>query len=296
MATTLYCIDGTRPSYPADFLNPYGHTLLEPSSFSAGGNQRNATLRTALAGPQKNLDFASPSTIGFYKIARFYSDPLSGNQTIGNETITAYCHGFEDVGTANAEWEVEVFVIKPDNTLRGSIWHSNGLFPEMNVDSDTETSASGTGSAVNALDGDRIAVEIYYNKTGAKTEALSRLSYGTSSYDTRVVFGTSTLVFKYEQPLTETLAYSDLLKKLPSRIFSELISLLDSQSSIAFLQYLLQKDFLEHIAKTITLGSGENTLCDVYVYGGYLYVPVYGSATGLIKKICLLYTSDAADE
>ncbi|MEM2904989.1 MAG: hypothetical protein QW587_04540, partial [Candidatus Bathyarchaeia archaeon] len=104
MPTTLYCIDGQRPNTPAGFLNPYGHTLLEPTSFSAGGTQRNASLETALAGPQKNLDFASPATAGFYRIARFYSRPLNGAQTIGGETITAYVHGFEDLSTANAQW------------------------------------------------------------------------------------------------------------------------------------------------------------------------------------------------
>jgi len=223
MATTLYCNPANKPEpKPNDFVSSY-HTLTEPSSITG---DREGSLETSVPASEQNVDFGHPATIAYYKIARFYSRPLNGAQTIGGETITCYCHGFEDVGTANAEWEVEVGVWKADDTgVRGWIGHTAGSFPEMNADSDTETSGSFTGTAVAAQDGDRIIVEILYWCTAAKAETLSRLSYGSSAKDTRVVFGTSTISFKgetYSIDLNEAaISISDSLSRQTARPLSE---------------------------------------------------------------------------
>lgn len=223
MATTLYCNPTDKPEpKPNNFVSTY-HALMEPSSTTG---DREGSLETSVPASEQNVDFGHPATIAYYKIARFYSRPLNGAQTIGGETITCYCHGFEDVATANAEWEVEVGVWKADDTgVRGWIGHTAGAFPEMNADSDTETSGAFTGTSVAAQDGDRIIVEILYWCTAAKAETLSRLSYGSSAKDTRVVFGTSTISFKgetYSIDLNEAaISFSDAVSRQLSRPLSE---------------------------------------------------------------------------
>lgn len=201
----IYCVDGLLSGVPTGFLNPYSIPSILQPIITAGSNYSAATVRAAGQGVHRLVDFQTSAIIGLYQVARFYSLPLSGNQKVGSGSLGVAVHGCEDVATANAEWDAQLFVVKPDSSVRGTIWMASGRFTEMQLDAISETIASGTGAIVSSVNGDRIALEIYYRKTGAKAETLSRLLYGTdtASGNTRVTLQPATILFQPEPFVAE---------------------------------------------------------------------------------------------
>jgi len=171
---TINFISGLLSGTPTDFLNPYSLTLGANPIFDASSGQRVGRLVSGQATKTNSVRFAISAVIGIYSISRYYSLPLSGNQNIGSGGIGASVTGKEDLSTENAEWETAVFIITANNTVRGNIWRSSGAFPEMDT-ADSTTTASGNGAVVSAQHGDRLAFEVYYNKTAAKLTTSAEL-------------------------------------------------------------------------------------------------------------------------
>jgi hypothetical protein len=161
-------------------------------------------VETGVGAVAAQIGFPVSALAGYYKVARFYSPLLSGNQAIGSGGIGAAVYGWEGHTLANAEWEVQVFVIDPANAVRGSIWRTSGAFAEMAA-ARCEGFGSGIGANVNALHGDRIAVEIYFNETGTRATSAAFLFNGAtgSSGDTRVTLGPATILFQPEGVVSE---------------------------------------------------------------------------------------------
>jgi len=189
--TTFYLSNGSVQGEPKPnvFVNPAAWTLQTATSYAGAGEE--GRLEATNSGVVSHRDMASPATIGYYKMTRFASKPLAA-QTILAQTVQAIMSGFEDLGTANAEWAVQIFVWKNDDTgVRGPVLYLPTQFTEMLADSETETSASGTSTEVVCLEGDRLIIEVYYYKTAAKLEALSRHHYGPADVgilNSRIVF------------------------------------------------------------------------------------------------------------
>lgn len=206
MPTTFYLSNGSVQAEPKPnvFVNPAGWALQVATSYAGAGEE--GRLLPTMRGSTSHRDMASPATIGYYVMTRFASPKLAA-QTILAQTVQAIMSGFEDLATANAEWAVQIFVWKADDTgVRGPVLYLPTQFTEMNADAETETSASATSTEVICLDGDRLIVEVYYSKTAAKLEALSRHHYGpadVSGYTSRIIFANNVTL------LTEIKGFSD---------------------------------------------------------------------------------------
>lgn len=194
MATTLYPVTGLSPMpAPSTFINPFSHTTAIPSGGSA---PIQLILTTTAPGGGTAASFSQGGAIAFDTVLRAYSLPLSTAQTIGVQTVNCSVVGKESSIQENAEWEVDVFVWKNDNSgVRGNIGHTNGSFPEMSTTS-SATTGSFTSTSVSAQAGDRICVEIYFNLTVARTGLSEQITYNSNS--TSIAFATSTLTFRSE--------------------------------------------------------------------------------------------------
>ena len=267
MPTTFFLESGSRAEpKPNIFINPFAHTTGSVTGYS-GANQE-GTLATTNFGTTSHIHFSGSATAAIYPIGRFYSPPLEA-QTIAAQTVWCNISGFEDLATANAEWEVEVYVWKSDDTgTRGTIGHTNGSFPEMLNDAETETSGSFTSTSLAVSAGDVLCVEVYYNKTAAKAEVTSRLHYAqadVSGYTSRIIFANDVVLYattgSADQPITFLpLAISEAYNNLPITFLPRFLNY-NNQPIIFKPSFLsLTDQFIQLFATSVSEGSFDSLI------------------------------------
>lgn len=134
-----------------------------------GQNQKLATIARAEVSADNDWDVA---------LLRLVSPPLEGNQTIsGVLTVVFAC--FESSGAANMFSHIHAWVSEGDtDTVRGTLVTDDISVTEW-ATSAAEGRASGPAiSSVNALDGDRIIIEVGYRAVNTSTTSYT----GTARY------------------------------------------------------------------------------------------------------------------
>lgn len=186
MATRLYFGNGvTPPITPAvdaswEFTSGLTRRVLEPSK----GNTPDAALESLASG---NVNTNSPAGAVDAVVAQYISAPLSGNQTISG-TVAGQMRMQESNAAADMRVQCVIRVLSNDGTtVRGTLIASNAgaLAHEFNTSLRNISIPLGGSTAVtsvNALDGDRIVVELGARKhESATTARVATLSSGNPS-------------------------------------------------------------------------------------------------------------------
>jgi hypothetical protein len=152
---------------PTRFPLPITGAAAVSPAYDAGWESEHASFgrwRTAPGLEAGSLsDFSRVGTSGTTQqiAGQWVTDPLAGDQTISG-TFDLVIRAVESVALANAALALCLRVIKPDLTVRGVLFaHADGVTPEFPpTDPATVIVSGGTLSPVDALAGDRIAVEL----------------------------------------------------------------------------------------------------------------------------------------
>ena len=121
-------------------------------------------------------------------VRQYVSDPLDGNQTIGSTvTVKGTVRVLESAINDNIDKvSLKLIVVSNDGqTLRGTLLAKGDFGPtnEWATSLTNRRIADGdtVAGAVNALDGDRIVIEIGFNNTAAGTSVSGSMNFGDNS-------------------------------------------------------------------------------------------------------------------
>ena len=271
---TFYLIPDTPSEPKPNAFIQTSHSTYPVTTSTFPTNQEGG-LSSSLTGSATHFDFGHGATIGYYQIGRFIS-PALYPQTISAQTINCIMSGFEAQAQANAEWEVELFVWGSGDSVRGTLGHTNGNFPEMNTSTETESSGSFTCTAVTVQAGDKLYAELLYNATGAKAESLSRLHSGTadvSTYNSRIVFA-------------NPVSYTEDVYKSSSFSYKVLVSIIS--------------DFIDNLNKLIITGfttvlkqlvTNNKIFKNISNITSFLYQLITGGLSSISKTLVSIYKS-----
>lgn len=183
MATRLYLPStGTAPISPAFDASweATGTPTRRPLSTDKG--EHSAVLSVAVATASN-----TPAGAVDVAIAQFISAPLSGNQTISG-AIKGQIRALESNAAADMDPQCVIRVLSNDGTtVRGTLIASDtsALGHEFNTSLRNVKYPKGgstTPTSVNALDGDRIVIEVGYRKhESATTSRTGTLSFGDAA-------------------------------------------------------------------------------------------------------------------
>jgi len=183
VVTRLYLpSSGTAPISPAFDASWEATGAPTRLPLSTGKDEHSAVLSVAVAAilnvPAGAVDIA---------IAQFISAPLSGNQTISG-AIKGQIRALESSGTGDLDPQCVIRVLSNDGTtVRGTLIASDtsGLGHEFNTalrNVKYPKGGSTTPTSVNALDGDRLCIEVGYRKhESATTSRTGTLSFGDNA-------------------------------------------------------------------------------------------------------------------
>lgn len=189
----------TRFYFPTSGTGPGGVSPAYDSSWELTSGAYRAALETtkeelALVSASVSTTLNSPAGAVDVLIGQFTSAPLSGNQTISGN-IKGVIRVQESAANADARAQTVIRVLSNDGTtVRGTLIASNASalaneFATALTNRYFPLGGSTAPSSVNALDGDRVVVEIGYRKhenattNRSGTFSLGAVAGGTDNAD-----------------------------------------------------------------------------------------------------------------